>query len=106
MIRRSWMSGIAMAALALSPAFALSQGTHLGFDTNVYPGDKAPGFWDLLSGAVPKVIIDIQVRELDPALWSGDYENDPLVRQAVQDWVNTLWHDKDQRIEALRAELG
>ncbi|WP_136474140.1 acyltransferase [Pseudomonas sp. DG56-2] len=73
--------------------------------TIVYPGDKAPGFWDLLSGAVPKVIIDIQVRELDPALYKGDYENDPAVRQAVQDWVNQLWHAKDQRIETLKAEL-
>ncbi|MNJ49650.1 putative acyltransferase YihG [compost metagenome] len=73
--------------------------------TIVYPGDKAPGFWDLLSGAVPKVIIDIQVRELDPALCKGDYENDPAVRQAVQDWVNQLWHAKDQRIETLKAAL-
>ena len=73
--------------------------------TLVYPGDKAPGFWDLLSGSVPKVIIDIQVRELDPALWAGDYESDPAFRQTVQDWVNQLWHDKDARIEALRAEL-
>ncbi|PSS53774.1 acyltransferase [Pseudomonas sp. BBP2017] len=74
--------------------------------TIVYPGDKAPGFWDLLSGAVPKVIIDIQVHELDPALWDGDYENDPLLRQTVQDWVNQLWSDKDQRIEALRADFA
>ena len=73
--------------------------------TIVYPGDKAPGFWDLLSGNLPKVIIDIQVHELDPALWSGDYENDPVFRQVVQDWVNQLWHTKDARIEALRAEL-
>ncbi|MCY1412193.1 hypothetical protein D9M71_275920 [compost metagenome] len=51
------------------------------------------------------MIIDIQVHELDPALWDGDYENDPVFRQTVQDWVNQLWHAKDARIEALRAEL-
>lgn len=45
--------------------------------TIVYPGNKAPGFWDLLNGSISRVIIDIQVRELDPALWDGDYENDP-----------------------------
>ncbi|MNM64173.1 putative acyltransferase YihG [compost metagenome] len=73
--------------------------------TIVYPGDRAPGFWDLLSGNLAKVIIDIQVHELDPALWDGDYENDPALRQTVQDWVNQLWHAKDARIEALRAEL-
>jgi hypothetical protein len=52
------------------------------------------------------VIIDIQVRELDPALWDGDYENDPAFRQTVQAWVNQLWLEKDQRIEQLRAEMS
>lgn len=74
--------------------------------TIVYPGNKAPGFWDLVSGSIPRVIVDIELRELDPALWAGDYETDPLVRQAVQAWVNQLWHDKDARIERLRAELN
>ncbi|WP_237860747.1 acyltransferase [Pseudomonas sp. PGPR81] len=74
--------------------------------TIVYPGNKAPGFWDLLNGSISRVIIDIQVRELDPALWAGDYENDPALRQAVQAWVNQLWVEKDQRIEQLRGEMG
>ncbi|WPK00995.1 acyltransferase [Pseudomonas putida] len=74
--------------------------------TIVYPGNKAPGFWDLLNGSISRVIIDIQVRELDPALWAGDYENDPEFRQTVQAWVNQLWVAKDQRIEQLRAEMG
>ncbi|WP_409264673.1 acyltransferase [Pseudomonas sp. KCJK9000] len=73
--------------------------------TIVYPGEQAPGFWALLNGSISRVIIDINVRELDPALWAGDYENDPAFRQTVQDWVNQLWLEKDQRIEALRAEM-
>jgi len=73
--------------------------------TIVYPGDKAPGFWDLLNGSISRVIIDIRVRELDPALSVGDYENDPAFRQTVQAWVNQLWVEKDQRIEQLRAEM-
>lgn len=74
--------------------------------TIVYPGNKAPGFWDLLNGSISRVIIDIQVRELDPALWAGDYENDPEFRQMVQAWVNQLWVAKDQRIEQLRQEMS
>ncbi|MGE8061573.1 acyltransferase [Pseudomonas sp. NPDC089547] len=74
--------------------------------TIVYPGNKAPGFWALLNGSISRVIIDIQVRELDPVLWAGDYENDPEFRQTVQAWVNQLWAEKDQRIEQLRAEMG
>ena len=74
--------------------------------TIVYPGNKAPGFWDLLNGSISRVIIDIRVRELDPMLWSGDYENDAEFRQTVQAWVNQLWVEKDLRIEQLRVEMG
>ena len=74
--------------------------------TLVYPGARIPGFWALISGQVDHVIVDIQTRELDPALWQGDYENDPVFRQFVQNWVTTLWEDKDARIAQIRAELS
>ncbi|GLZ84807.1 acyltransferase [Metapseudomonas resinovorans] len=73
--------------------------------TLVYPGEGVPGFWALLSGRVPKVIIDIQTRPLDPVLWQGDYENDGKFRQYVQTWVSQLWLEKDARINQLRGEL-
>ncbi|WP_263143787.1 acyltransferase [Pseudomonas sp. RIT-PI-AD] len=73
--------------------------------TLVYPGERVPGFWDLLCGRVPKVIVDIRTLALDPALWRGDYQNDPVFRQYVQDWVSALWREKDARIDRLRAEL-
>ncbi|MDH4556122.1 acyltransferase [Pseudomonas sp. BN417] len=72
--------------------------------TLVYPGNGVPGFWALLSGQVSQVIMDIRTLELDPALWQGDYENDPEFRQYVQAWVSRLWHEKDARISALSAE--
>ena len=71
--------------------------------TLVYPSERIPGFWDLISGQVPKVIIDIQTLELDPALWQGDYENDPAFRLYMQNWVSALWAEKDARIEQLKA---
>lgn len=73
--------------------------------TLVYPKGPRPGFWDLLCGRVPRVIVDIQAREIDPALWQGDYENDAQFRQYVQNWVSQLWEQKDQRIEQLRQEF-
>jgi 1-acyl-sn-glycerol-3-phosphate acyltransferase len=73
--------------------------------TVVYPSERIPGFWELISGQVPKVIVDIQTHELDPALWQGDYENDPLFRELVQGWVTKLWEDKDARIAQIRAEI-
>jgi 1-acyl-sn-glycerol-3-phosphate acyltransferase len=73
--------------------------------TLVYPGQRPPGFWALISGQVPRVIMDIQTRELDPALWAGDYENDPEFRQYVQAWVRQLWQAKDTRIAELKRQL-
>ncbi|MFZ3203501.1 MAG: acyltransferase [Pseudomonas sp.] len=73
--------------------------------TLVYPSEQIPGFWDLLSGRVAKVIIDIQTHALDPALWQGDYQNDAQFRVFLQGWVSRLWQAKDARIAALRAEL-
>jgi 1-acyl-sn-glycerol-3-phosphate acyltransferase len=70
--------------------------------TVVYPGAEIPGFWQLICGDVSRVIVDIRTRELDPALWQGDYENDPLFRETVQGWVNQLWEEKNERIVALR----
>ena len=73
--------------------------------TLVYPKGPRPGFWDLLCGRVPREIVDIQAREIDPALWQGDYENDSEFRQYVQNWVSRLWEQKDARIEQLRQEF-
>ncbi|MNZ92031.1 putative acyltransferase YihG [compost metagenome] len=73
--------------------------------TVVYPQGRAPGFWDLLSGKVAHVIVDIRTHAIDPALWQGDYENDAQFRQQVQEWVSRLWTEKDARIDQLRKEL-
>ncbi len=72
--------------------------------TVVYPSERIPGFWDLISGQVPKVIVDIRICDLDPALWQGDYENDPAFREYVQNWVNRLWIEKNARIAELRGD--
>ncbi|QXG40648.1 acyltransferase [Pseudomonas viridiflava] len=74
--------------------------------TVVYPDSAIPGFWDMLCGRVPKVIVDIRTRPMDPALWQGDYENDPVFREKIQGWVNQLWIEKDARIATLRLEAA
>ncbi|SHM33127.1 acyltransferase [Phytopseudomonas punonensis] len=72
--------------------------------TIVYPEGKPPGFWKLASGQVPKVIMDIRTRALEPALWQGDYQNDPDFRLHVQEWVSGLWEEKDALIARLKQE--
>lgn len=74
--------------------------------TLVYPGEQPPTFWDLVSGKVGQVIIDIQKHPIPEAMTQGDYQQDPVFREAFQTWINQLWHRKDQRIALLRAELA
>ena len=74
--------------------------------TIVYPQGKPPGFWALLCGRVERVVVDVQTRELDPALWRGDYQQDPAFRAEIQQWVSRLWQEKDQRIQALTQQHG
>jgi 1-acyl-sn-glycerol-3-phosphate acyltransferase len=71
--------------------------------TIVYP-DGPPTFWELLSGQVRQVIVDVQKRPIPAALAGGDYAADPALRAQVQDWINGLWRDKDARIDALQAQ--
>ncbi|MCC4309931.1 acyltransferase [Alcanivorax marinus] len=72
--------------------------------TVVYPGGKPPGFWALLSGQLPRVIVDVRTLKLEPWLWQGDYQEDRQFRARVQKWVSALWAEKDARIKALNKE--
>jgi 1-acyl-sn-glycerol-3-phosphate acyltransferase len=71
--------------------------------TIVYP-DGPPTFWQLLSGQVRQVVVDIRRQPIPAALTAGDYATDPAMRGQVQDWINGLWRDKDARIDALQAK--
>ena len=91
-----------------NPAFviaALGKQMHTVLDvTIVYPGARPPGFWALVSGQVPHVIVDIHECELPEALLEGDYSGDPHYREHFQRWVSDLWQRKDQRIDQLRID--
>ena len=73
--------------------------------TIVYPQGKPPGFWALLSGKVNHVVVDVKTRPLEAALWRSDYQDDPVFRAEVQQWVSDLWDEKDQRITELQRTL-
>ncbi|MDX1455854.1 MAG: acyltransferase [Gammaproteobacteria bacterium] len=71
--------------------------------TIVYEPHRA-GFWDLLSGTVTRVQVDVQHRKIPERFLHGDYQNDPAWRQAFQDWITELWKEKDDRIERMMNE--
>lgn len=70
--------------------------------TIVYP-DRRPSFWDYISGRVKKIIIDINVLPINEDML-GDYFNDPVFKRDFFNWINRLWHEKNDRIESLIRE--
>lgn len=90
-------------ALALS---ALGDRFHSVLDiTIVYP-DGIPTFWEFLCGKVRRITVRMRTLEVPQELMQGDYENDPAFREAMHGWVQRLWQEKDNQIQALLAEAG
>ncbi len=70
--------------------------------TIVYPGG-APNFWAFLCGRMRRVQVRVQKLAVPRHLATGDYANDPAIREAFQQWMQQIWHDKDAQIERLLA---
>ena len=68
--------------------------------TIVYPNGPVD-FWSFLTGKLHHVIVRVRTLPVPQSLASGDYEGDPLVREAYQQWVHQLWLAKDEQIEVL-----
>jgi 1-acyl-sn-glycerol-3-phosphate acyltransferase len=73
--------------------------------TIVYP-DGVPTFWEFLCGKVKRVIVRIRTKEIPQQFLHGDYEGDPVFRDAMHKWVQKLWQEKDQQIESLKKKAG
>ena len=65
--------------------------------TIVYP-EGAQNFWAFLCGKVPKVIVNVEALPITDEI-IGDYFNDPEFRNNFQEWVNTLWVEKNKTIQ-------
>jgi len=61
---------------------------------------KYPKVLSFFTGKAKKILIDINSREIEPQL-RGDYDFDHRYREYFQAWVNKLWTEKDEMIEAL-----
>ena len=68
--------------------------------TIIYP-DGRPTFWDYLSGRVQNVIVRVEKAPIPARLSQGDYMNDAAFKTEFQEWVNTLWQEKDDLITEL-----
>jgi 1-acyl-sn-glycerol-3-phosphate acyltransferase len=68
--------------------------------TIVYP-DGTPDFSQFLAGKLKRVVVRVRRLPVPQHLVQGDYANDPVVRADYQQWVQRLWQEKDQQIDAL-----
>jgi len=68
--------------------------------TIVYP-DGVPTFWQFLCGNVRRVVVHARWMAIPPAFRRGDYVRDPQYRRTIQQWLQTLWQEKDAHIDAL-----
>jgi len=92
--------GLALALNALGDKF------HSLLDmTIVYP-DGIPTFWEFLCGKVKRITVRMRTIEVPQELMHGDYEGDPVFRDAMHEWVQQLWLEKDRQIQALLTEAG
>ncbi|MGD9301588.1 MAG: acyltransferase [Desulfobacterales bacterium] len=67
--------------------------------TIVYP-DGISSFWALLCGKIRKIKVRVRALPVNPELL-GDYINDGHFRIGLQDWLNSIWADKNRLIEEM-----
>ncbi|MBP6280027.1 MAG: 1-acyl-sn-glycerol-3-phosphate acyltransferase, partial [Rhodocyclaceae bacterium] len=92
--------GIALALNAMGEKF------HSILDVTIVYPDGAPNFWQFLCGDLKHVVVHVQTLPVPPHLLSGDYANDPQVREAYSLWVKELWQRKDQKITDILANYS
>jgi len=64
----------------------------------IYP-DGPQNFWQFLSGQLKKVVVRVNQRTIPPQLREGDYQASDEYREDFQQWVASLWLEKDALIE-------
>lgn len=82
---------------------AMGSSLHKMLDVTIYYPQGIPGFFQYISGRVPKVVVRVNVMPIQPNML-GDYDNDSEYRKNIQGQMNQIWLEKDQLIEQLKQE--
>ncbi|MBM7038245.1 acyltransferase [Vibrio ulleungensis] len=68
--------------------------------TIAYPENRQQPFKDLLQGKLTRVVVKIRVHEIDENL-NGDYFKDKAFKRRFHHWLNDVWQEKDDYLDAL-----
>lgn len=77
---------------------ALSDRVHKLVDVTINYPDGVPTFWEFMQGGCSRITVRVHCRDVPEAILSET--DDAARREAVGDWVETLWVEKDQRLKA------
>lgn len=72
-------------------------------DISLYYPVRHYSFWDLLSGRLDHVVVDIKAIDIPQSFKDKDYQNDPEFREQFQKWVGDIWAAKDARLEDMKS---
>ena len=79
---------------------AMGKQIHSILDVTIAYPHGAQSFWAFLCGKVPEIKVRVESLSVDAKLL-GDYLHDRKFRRQFMLWLNTLWAEKDNRIEML-----
>lgn len=91
---RTKAGGLAFAMSVMGDKFR-----HIVDVTIAYP-HGIPTFWDFACGRVRDIRVRVKTLPMAAALM-GDYLQDPHFKHNFQDWLNTLWQEKDRELAQL-----
>jgi 1-acyl-sn-glycerol-3-phosphate acyltransferase len=67
------------------------------------PAARAPTFWDLLTGHVPRIVARAEKREIPRNLVGRDFREDRQFRRDLEEWMTRMWEEKDALIDQLQS---
>ncbi|MFI8418436.1 acyltransferase [Serratia sp. NPDC078593] len=68
-----------------------------------YPNNRDRPFLDMLCGRLKRIVIRIELLPIDESL-KGDYFNDKQFKRQFQQWLNTLWQEKDRLLDKIKRQ--
>ena len=56
----------------------------------------------MLSGKLTRIVVRVNLEPIHEEL-HGDYVNDKNFKRRFQQWLNTLWKEKDEQIDKIKS---
>lgn len=80
---------------------AMKDKFHSVLDVTIAYPQGVVTFWQALCGHLDEVVVHVREIPLPSEILHGNYLEDPVHREKVQNWVRKLWEEKDLRIRQI-----